>query len=254
MSRLLTPGTIFVEGDSDREILARWFVHLHFVAVNGKNNISKRVEQTSQSWGILDRDFVDEAAVNASRLPESRVIILRRYCIENYLLEPAMIATIARLLVNRFPTLQAWTDQAYITQQLLLWGAELATYAAANRLIAQWKAIIEDDFVRYFGPLPPLSREQVLTELSRRLAKLPNPMKLERLLDVNCTEILSDLSTLEGVHRWINGKILLEEFLYQRVFNLHNFSQTRLRDELIKAGANAIPSELVQLTQQWSLS
>lgn len=252
MNRLVTPGAIFVEGDSERDILARWFTHLQFVAVNGKNNIRKRVEQTSRSWGLLDRDFADEAIVTTSRLPESRVIVLRRYCIENYLLEPAMITAVAGLLVNRFPTVQPWTDQKYVTQQLLLWGAELAIYAAANRLIAEWRAIIVDDFVRYFGPLPPLPHAQVVTELSRRLARLPRVDELQKLLESNAIEVSSDVATLEGVHRWINGKVLLEEFLYPRVFKLHNFSQSRLRDALIEAGAHAIPQELIELEQRWA--
>ena len=68
MNRLLTPGVIFVEGDRDREILARWFPHLQFVAVGGKNNVHKRVAQTPSSWGLLHRDFADEAVVNTSRL------------------------------------------------------------------------------------------------------------------------------------------------------------------------------------------
>jgi hypothetical protein len=39
-----------------------------------------------------------------------------------------MIAAVAGLLVNRFPTLQPWTDEAHIAEQLLRWGAELAIY------------------------------------------------------------------------------------------------------------------------------
>jgi hypothetical protein len=252
MNRLVTPGAIFVEGDSDRAILARWFPHLQFVAVNGKNNIHKRIEQTSRSWGLLDRDFADETIVATSRLPESRVIVLRRYCIENYLLEPAMIAAVAGLLVNRFPTLQPWTDEAHIAEQLFRWGAELAIYAAANRLVADWRAIIDDDFVRYFGPLPPLPKEQVLVELTKRLVKLPKATDLAALVETNYAEILSDMSTIEGVHRWINGKVLLEEFLYPRAFNLHNLSQSRLRDALIEAGIQAVPQELVALSQLWA--
>lgn len=252
MTRLLTPGAISVEGDRDREILARWFPHLQFVAAGGKNNVHKRVAQSPRSWGVLDRDFADATAVNTSRLPASRVIILQRYCIENYLLEPGLIATVANLLLKDFPKLQLWTDEAYITQHLLRWGEELAIYAAANRLVAQWRTVIDDDFVRYFGPLPPLPRERVLNALSMRLAKLPKPAELEILLDASYAEVLSDLSTLEGVHRWINGKVLLEEFLYQRVFNLHNFSQTRLRDALIEAGTHSIPAELIVLAQQWT--
>ncbi|MCE7990045.1 MAG: DUF4435 domain-containing protein [Caldilinea sp. CFX5] len=254
MNRLVTPGAIFVEGDSDRDILARWFPHLQFVVVNGKNNIHRRVEQVQQSWGLLDRDFADEAIVTTSRLPESRVFVLHRYCIENYLLEPATIATVAGLLVNRSPALQPWTDETHVAEQLLRWGAELAIYAAANRLVANWRAIIDDDFVRYFGPLPPLPREQVLVALSTRLAKLPKAADLPALLEANHSEILSDLSAIEGVHRWINGKVLLEEFLYPHVFKLHNFSQSRLRDELIKAGIHAIPQELVELAQRWGIN
>lgn len=252
MNRLLTPGAIFVEGDSDQKILASWFPYLQFVAAGGKNNVRKRVEQIVTSWGALDRDFADDTEVNRSRLPGSRLILLRRYCIENYLLEPAMIATVAGLLVDRFPSLQPWTEQSYITQQLLQWANELAIYAAANRLIALWKVIIDDDFVRYFGPLPPWPREQVLTLLSIRLAKLPSATELETLLDATYAEVSQDLSTLAGVHRWINGKVLLEEFLYPRVFNIHNFPQTRLRDELIRAGYHATPGELTELAQRWA--
>lgn len=254
MNRLVTPGAIFVEGDSDRDILARWFPHLQITAVNGKNNIHRRVEQVQQSWGLLDRDFADEAIVTASRLPESRVVVLRRYCIENYLLEPATIAKVAGLLVRRYPALQPWTDETHVADQLLRWGAELAIYAAANRLVAEWRTIIDDDFVRYFGPLPPLPREQVLVELTKRLVKLPKAADLEALLGANYAEILSDISGIEGVHRWINGKVLLEEFLYPRVFNLHNLSQGRLRDALIEAGIHAPPQELVELARLWAAS
>jgi hypothetical protein len=37
MNRLITPGAIFVEGDSDQKILASWFPQLQFVAAGGKD-------------------------------------------------------------------------------------------------------------------------------------------------------------------------------------------------------------------------
>lgn len=251
MSRL-TSSTIFVEGKDDEGILARWFDHLKFEAVGGKDKIHKKVEQNPRSWGLLDRDFANEQVVNASRLPESRVIVLRRYCIENYLLEPTMVATVAGQWLKEYPVLQPWIDQTYIIQQLLRWGTELAIYAAANRLIAEWKTAIEGDFARYFGPLPPLPHKQVLTELYTRLAKLPDRTELEGILAVYYDEIRSDVSTLGGVHRWINGKVLLEGFLHPQGFKLHNFAQSRLRSDLIEAGRHAIPEELNNLEQLWS--
>jgi hypothetical protein len=100
--------------------------------------------------------------------------------------------------------------------------------------------------------LPPLPKEQVLVELTKRLVKLPKATDLAALVETNYAEILSDMSTIEGVHRWINGKVLLEEFLYPRAFNLHNLSQSRLRDALIEAGIQAVPQELVALSQLWA--
>jgi hypothetical protein len=53
MNRLVTPGAIFVEGDSDRAILARWFPHLQFFAVNGKNNALSKRHGAGASWIVI---------------------------------------------------------------------------------------------------------------------------------------------------------------------------------------------------------
>ena len=66
------------------------------------------------------------------------------------------------------------------------------------------------------------------------------------------TQVQADLQEWAGLHRWINGKVLLEAFLYPQVFSPLGVSQVRMRDELIAAGMSRVPGELVDLAQRWS--
>ena len=140
-----------------------------------------------------------------------------------------------------------------LQKQLTAWGAELALYAAANSIVAEWRQTVEADFLRYFGPLPPLPRDQVVQDLQRRLASLIRREEVEDMLDARFRQIQQDLAAWEGLHRWINGKALLEKCLYPRVFEPTDLSQSRLRDALIEAGKGHVPAELQELAARWSL-
>jgi len=250
----LTPYTIYVEGDNDVNILKRWFPHLPFLKAGGKDRVRKEVKPQSKNWGILDRDFADDTIVEASRQPANRLVLLKRYCIENYLMEPALIAAVANSFSSTAPELTKWADEETIERQLITWADELALYAAANALIAQWHEVIEDDFLKYWTDLPPVSRETVIKALRTRLQRvprLPRSEEIEEKLNTQHAQIVQDIKTWDGLHRWINGKVLLEKYLLPQVFaQVRGFSKDRLRDELIKAGESSIPTELVQLAQQ----
>jgi len=201
-------------------------------------------------------------AVAASRASSSRLALLRRYCIENYLLEPDIIASAVRAMPAVASSLTAWTDEAFVRQQLTQWGAELALYAAANVIVAGWRKAVEADFLSYFGPLPPLqplSRAQVIQELQHRLASLIRPEEVENVLEARLRQIQQDIAAWDGLHRWINGKVLLERCLYPRVFEYPRgfeptgLSLARLRDALIEAGKGHVPAELQELAARWSL-
>ena len=131
----------------------------------------------------------------------------------------------------------------------------MALYAAANVIVSQWREHITLDrelgFLRYFGPLPPVSREEVLDSLRRRLATLTPVEEIESLLNDNYRQIITDVQTWTGIHRWINGKVLLEDYLYPQVFKQTSLSQARVRDLLIEAGRTRIPAELQTLSRRW---
>jgi len=256
MTHPLTTTTIYVEGDDDLRILRAWFPNIQFTSAGGKDKVAANTLQHPACQGLKDRDFADDVAVAASRASGSRLALLRRYCIENYLLEPDIIASAVRAMPAVASSLAAWTDEAFVRQQLTQWGAELALYAAANVIVAGWRKAVEADFLSYFGPLPPLpplSRAQVIQELQRRLASLIRPEEVENVLEARLRQIQQDITAWDGLHRWINGKVLLEKCLYPRVFEPTGLSQSRLRDALIEAGKGHVPAELQELAARWSL-
>lgn len=123
MTRSLSLQNIYVEGKSDVDVLSRWFPHLQFEAAGGKEQVRSRVERDPASHGLLDRDFTPEGEVQASREPDSRVVIMRRYTIENYLLEPAIIAAAVRQLrTSADAEIQVWLDEAHTRQRIHAWA------------------------------------------------------------------------------------------------------------------------------------
>lgn len=258
MTRSLALRNIYVEGDDDQDILSPWFPHLQFKTAGGKDRVRSKVSQDQVSYGLLDRDFATEDQVSASRKPPSRIAIMQRYCIENYLLEPAIVtAAVSQLTpVTATDSLQAWLDEAHVRQMLHQWADELVLYAAANSIISQWRERIMFDkqlgFLRYFGPLPPVSRAEVLASLQRRLAALTPAAEIEAELDARYTQVATNTAGWDGLQRWISGKVLVEDYLYPRVLGPVGLSQSRSRALLIEAGRQHIPAELQELAQWWA--
>jgi hypothetical protein len=252
MTDSLSLHNIYVEGNDDIKILSRWFPRLQFVKARGKDSVKSKVEGDINSFGLLDRDFATEEDVAASREPGSRLAIMQRYCIENYLLEPSIIATAIRDLAGHPPD---WLEETHIRRSLEEWASEVTLYAAANSIISEWCDRIQYDqklgFLHYFGPLPPISRAEVVESLRRRLAALTPADQIEMLLDARHAQVSADIIEWNGLHRWINGKVLLERYFYPHVFEPGGPSQSRVRDLLIEAGRRHVPAELQELAQRW---
>jgi len=257
MTNPLALRQVYVEGDEDVAVLSRWFPRVQFASVTGKDKVKSEVDRLAGGCGLLDRDFATDQDVEASRALDSRLVIMRRYAIENYLLEPDIVAAAVGELAASFPDQMAsWQDEDRVRTSILTWAGELALYAAANSIIFRWREAIQNDkelgFLRYFGPLPPLPREEVVASLQRRLAALPDATAIEQILDARHQEVAQCVAEWDGAHRWINGKVLLEDYLYPRAFQAARLSQARLRDLLIEAGRQRVPVELRELADGWT--
>lgn len=107
---------VLVEGQSDRMVFREWYrdrlSEVEFFTPEvpqGESGVQKllaRVLALSTSprpreFGIIDRDFRSDAEVEAPHNdPYGHLFVLRRYSIENYLLEPAVPAEEIRVLTG----------------------------------------------------------------------------------------------------------------------------------------------------------
>lgn len=105
---------VLLEGASDVAVFQGWYWDRRDVieffspevpqGTSGVQTLLARILARSTSphpreYGIIDRDFRDDVEVEAVLAdPSAHLFILRRYCIENYLLEPAAVAEEVRVL------------------------------------------------------------------------------------------------------------------------------------------------------------
>jgi len=144
----------------------------------------------------------------------------------------------------------------HIRQKIYGWAQELSLYAAANSIVSEWRNTIMFDrqlgFLRYFGPLPPISHAEVIESLRRRLTALTPVDQIEAILEARYEQVKTAVTAWEGLQRWSHGKVVLEGYLFPRVFEALGLSQSRLRDLFIEAGKRHIPEELEALARRWA--
>ncbi len=105
---------IFVEGQDDLSVFDEWFEEyldeIYFYSQPGKGGcekVKKLLEETLEKshkkeiYGIIDRDFRSELEIADSMSETSHLFILKRYAIENYLLEPSAVWEELRLFPSK---------------------------------------------------------------------------------------------------------------------------------------------------------
>ena len=116
---------ILVEGEDDREVLREWFeaerVDVEFYDCGGIATLTKWLNELltlgtlKRAYGITDRDFCSDEVVENSYAENSHQFILRRYALENYLLETKTLWEVLKEghpeIVNELPTEQALATQ-----------------------------------------------------------------------------------------------------------------------------------------------
>ena len=111
--RLGDRSLVWVEGTDDEETFREWFAErrdeIEFYAAGGWRNVEHKLQEylnyVQCVFGIVDRDFRSDADVTAMlEDPAARLFILRRYAIENYLLEPAALCEELRVYCGTAPT------------------------------------------------------------------------------------------------------------------------------------------------------
>ncbi len=209
---------VLVEGPDDVAVFREWYrrdgrSQIEFYPAGGHDNVESylnkilKTSATKRAYGIIDRDFRDEAEVKAKLAnPNEHLFILRRYALENYLLEPAVV----------FEELRAYHGEKFavadvkaMEQDLLDLCRQLKPIMAANWVFWDEYMASGSASIEFFKEgFPVDNRSLLLRESQKRLgcSKAEAEQRIaekEALLDIV-------LTGLESAHTRTNGKYLLQ--------------------------------------------
>lgn len=250
---------IFVEGTDDRSFLTQLFVvEGEFYPSGNKKKTFKAVREDEKAFGIVDRDFLSDEEVSKSREENPRCAVFSRYALENYLLEPAYLYRFA--CERGFDTHPDWNSQASVEQLLLQKAQELCHHAAANEQLSRLRDNIAFQELPLFFVKSVEQPDTIREELSRRMEQLPSRDHHDEVLqqwEKRAVEMQTDCQTLAGAHRWINGKILLRDVIYQCVLEVYaDYSQQKKKlfvQDLAMIAKEQPPRELVEILQSFGI-
>jgi len=210
---------VFLEGKEDVEVFETWFIeelaHIYFYACGGSIKVANLLEETLAKshqkaiYGIIDRDFRPAAEVNATINDESaHLFILKRYALENYLLEPPAVWEELRIYPSDSFNIP---DAEAMAKDLLALCNQLTTIMAAN-----WAIYESTTDAKYFAAGYDLKRNNRDALIEQTAKKLNWDMNNTReKIEEKESIIQSQLSTIEMAYQLIDGKHLLHQILYQ---------------------------------------
>jgi hypothetical protein len=210
---------VLVEGQDDHEAYQELFhdrrAELKFHGCGGciaAEQLFGELESHSiyqRVYLILDRDFRDETEVEETRAAVSaRRFVLRRYAMENYLLEPAAVCEELRVPIGEVSSSQ-------VRDELLRICSDLLPVMAANWV---FKEAFEagDSHAKYFreGDDRIGHRSLIVAAAAERLGC--SEVNLEEKMKAKEAMIAAALDSGEMPHSFINGKYIL--FLVHKKF------------------------------------
>jgi len=173
---------VLVEGNDDRYVLREWFKEflseVEFYDCGGISNLNELLEELldrgtlKRAYGITDRDFQSDAEVDGSYLEGSHLFILRRYALENYLLEPKPVWEVLTL---RHPAIKDdLPDEQAMEIRLLEICRALKHIVAANWLYfnenkAQYQSSGQTAKLEYFKDGHDRDRHFVIEQAAKQL-------------------------------------------------------------------------------------
>lgn len=207
---------ILVEGPDDVEVFRIWYrdrlSQVLFYSAEGYSNVEAFLNETlnhsntRQAYGLIDRDFRSEAEVEAPlNDPEAHLFILRRYALENYLLEP--VAVFEELSLYLSQNFQIASAEA-MAQKLLTLCYQLKSIMAANWIFWDENLTRTTNRISYFGMRFSIDDRPLLFQQTAKSLGCSEAEAEKRIIE---KEVLLEtiLVHLDSAYRCIDGKRLL---------------------------------------------
>ncbi|HMY74649.1 MAG TPA: DUF4435 domain-containing protein, partial [Blastocatellia bacterium] len=249
---------VLVEGDDDQYVLREWFSELRqemeFYQCGGIGNLTKSLNELltkgtlKHAYGITDRDFRDEAEVEGSYAEDSRLFILRRYALENYLLEPSPLWQLMKLWDDRI--VSALSDEQALDIRLLEYCRQLKSLMAANWLFYEKNLAAQRDTgatakLEYFSTGYDADRQGVVKGVAGRLQC--TEAEADEQIAAKEREIERHLASIQSAHRVMDGKRLLH-CLNQEYFKTDRNRLLRFLTD--KAKSHELPADITRIVRE----
>ncbi len=249
---------VLVEGEDDREVLREWFeeerVEVEFYDCGGIIALTKWLNELltlgtqKRAYGITDRDFRSDEEVEVSYAEGSHQFILRRYALENYLLETRPLWEVLKEcdpdIIKDLPNEQA------MATQLLERCRTLKSIMAANWIFdeknkSEVRATGITARLEYFAVGHFLDRQLVTAQAAKQLKC--SEVEAEELMLTKEELIEQALSQLETAHRVTDGKRLLHWIQKEQFNKGEDYFRRRLTRE---AKTHSLPADIVHIIRE----
>jgi hypothetical protein len=211
---------VFVEGKSDIEVFEEWFKEdlseVYFYAPGGSSNVETFLQETlnksskGEIYGIIDRDFRTEQEVEAPLSDKSaHLFILKRYALENYLLEPFAVWEELRIYPSKSFNVP---DSSAMEKDLLKLCEQLKTLIAANWVIYDSSTKGTKYFQEGYD-IEKKNRKDIIQDTTERL-KWEFTIAEQKIAEKEVI-IQSKLDSIDNAYQIINGKHLLHQVMYK---------------------------------------
>ena len=248
---------VLVEGGDDRYVLRGWFKEflseIEFYDCGGISNLNKWLEELliqgtlKRAYAITDRDFKAEAEVVNSYADDSHLFILRRYALENYLLESRPLWEVLTL---RHPLIKAdLPDERAMETKLLEICRMLKSVTAANLAYFdenrfQYQSSGQTARLEYFTIGHHHDRQIVIKQAAKQL----------KCSDDDCEKRIAEreaiidrhLADLNLAHQVIDGKRILHWVNRDLFITGHDYLFRLLTD---RAKSHSLPDDIVKIVQ-----
>ena len=248
---------VLVEGNDDQYVLRKWFKELlsevEFYACGGIINLNKLLEELlnrgtlKRAYGIADRDFRSAAEVHNSYLEDSHLFILRRYALENYLLEPKPLWDVLTL---RHPPIEAdLPDEQAMEIRLLEICLTLKCIVAANWLYydenkTQRQSSGQTAKLKYFKVGHDRDRHIVIEQAAKQLKC--DKEDCEKRIAEREKIVDQHLVNLDSAHQIIDGKRILH-WIRRDLFQTEYDYLFRLLTNEVRL--HSLPSDVVKIVK-----
>ena len=204
---------VVLEGQDDLYAFSEWFLEhedklMFYVHGEGGSKsvlnflpLALSAGTTKRVYGVIDRDFRDEADVQTSLDDvNTHLLISRRYTLENYLLEPSVVQEELRVCCGtKFVPLTTTELQ----NGLLQLCKQLCTVMAANWVLLEGSGkFLSEGF-------DTTVRSNIVQQVAVRLTI--DTVEAEQRIVAKEVFLNSKLATLETAHQYVSGKFLMHK-------------------------------------------